>query len=213
MLHPWSSVFIHEQIEAQYTAEVFRSSTKVATRAFAIFALVQSLFLLIIGQEHASSVGAMFLCEIVWLATLMRLQHMADLQQARRMFGHVIAAATLICWTAVLLWMRTFPPATIAAPMVVLDAAIWGSTPIVIHALTLPRGSHLVWLASVFLGMFLMPEWSDLGRPWETLCLWAALLAGEAAGYTMQRRKRVAWWLARLAPWRAVAHQPLRLAV
>ena len=194
IIQPWGLVFVEKNIEAQYTTEMFRSvPSGIHYIALGVFALLQSVFLVFLGNEHLLPIAATFLFEIVSMAALLRLQYMADVQQARRIFGHVLAAATMICWTAALLWVRAFPPATISAPMAMLDAAFWGSSAIAVHALTLPRGSHLMWLASALLGMLLLPEWSVLGRPWETLFMWGALLAGEAAGYAIQRRKRVAW--------------------
>jgi len=118
---------------------------------------------------------------------------MADQQRARVLFGRVLNGVSLACWLAFLCALQLSlvepsHPALIGAGGLMM--ALWG---FYLRRSSITASSRLVSLALNGLGFAALPAMTPLGRPAEPLCLGGALMLGEALGYLLERRMRLAF--------------------
>ncbi len=119
------------------------------------------------------------------------LHMLPDQERARLLFGRFFAAIIALMWAALVPWLRAHPPELNSAGRVIAAAHMLAMMPVYCHLSALMAAHRLTCLASSLLAIAVLPAWSELGRPAETLIMGGGLILGEAIGYLLEWQERV----------------------
>ena len=191
-MKPYSLIFSSEAVEEQFALSRFRA----ACRPFVGFCGVTILLCVLAALLHPDFAEGYIITIITYsviIAARLHLDSMSDQRAARVRFGRGLFWWGSIIWVFTILHLNTNPPEPSGALIAVVVSILWSGVPVYLRLTAFDKTYYAPPLLVDALGVGLLPNWSVLGRPAETICVYGALLIGELIGYTLEQHVRKGW--------------------
>ena len=189
-MDPWTLAFDDPSLEEQYKNMVFRGSYTATMCLIGNNTLMLTL-LFITFPKMWPPLATSFAAHIVCLAGRYWLHRWEDTCQARRSIGHMVVLISVAAWLTAVGGMKARELKPVTVGMAVGISFIWAITPFYMRWSSTPdHGGRLAWFIVNMVGAIMLPVYSELGRPAEPCCLFAAMLIGELFGYTVESHRR-----------------------
>ena len=191
-MKPYSLIFSSEAVEEQFALSRFRA----ACRPFVGFCGVTILLCVLAALLHPDFAEGYTIAIITYsviIAARLHLDSMSDQHAARVRFGRGLFWWGSIIWVFTILHLNTNPPEPSGALIAVVVSILWSGVPVYLRLTAFDKTYYAPTLLVDALGVGLLPNWSVLGRPAETICVYGALLIGELIGYTLEQHVRKGW--------------------
>ena len=196
---PWTLTFADAVLERSYTEKAFRTTCRPLAAFCAVTILMEGM-LAISSDPGMIAVHAITATSFsVFLAARLWLDHMHDQQHARILFGRLVPLVGMTSWLGASAWLNLHPPAPSPGIVWMVMTLLWFLVAVYLRCSAVDITYRFPFLLVANVMMISVPPLSSLGHPAEQLCLFLAILLGEATGYHLERHMRLAY-VPRAAP-------------